>query len=123
MTERLLSVENLKVSFQTRDGENQAVRGVSFHIDAGETVGIVGESGSGKSVTAKAIMSLITPPGKIIAGNINFRGDNLSNLSEKEWRKLRGNRIAMVFQDPMTSLNPVKKSTSSLRRSSGGIAA
>lgn len=83
MTERLLSVENLKVSFQTRDGENQAVRGVSFHIDAGETVGIVGESGSGKSVTAKAIMSLITPPGKIIAGNINFRGENLSNLSEK----------------------------------------
>lgn len=123
MTERLLSVENLKVSFQTRDGENQAVRGVSFHIDAGETVGIVGESGSGKSVTAKAIMSLIAPPGKIIAGNINFRGDNLSNLSEKEWRKLRGNRIAMVFQDPMTSLNPVKKLASSLRRSSGGIAA
>jgi len=109
MTERLLSVEDLKVSFHTRDGENQAVRGVSFHIDAGETVGIVGESGSGKSVTAKAIMSLITPPGKIIGGNINFRGENLSNLSEKEWRKLRGNRIAMVFQDPMTSLNPVKK--------------
>lgn len=109
MTERLLSVEDLKVSFQTRDGENQAVRGVSFHIDAGETVGIVGESGSGKSVTAKAIMSLITPPGKIIGGNINFRGESLSGLSEKEWRKIRGNRIAMVFQDPMTSLNPVKK--------------
>jgi peptide/nickel transport system ATP-binding protein len=109
MTERLLSVEDLKVSFSTRDGENQAVRGVSFHIDAGETVGIVGESGSGKSVTAKAIMSLITPPGKITSGNINFRGENLLGLSEKQWRKLRGNQIAMVFQDPMTSLNPVKK--------------
>lgn len=109
MTEHLLSVEDLKVSFATRDGENQAVRGVSFHIDAGETVGIVGESGSGKSVTAKAIMSLITPPGRITAGNIRFRGESLSGLSEKQWRHLRGNRIAMVFQDPMTSLNPVKK--------------
>ncbi len=109
MTERLLSVEDLKVSFYTRDGENQAVRGISFHMDAGETLGIVGESGSGKSVTAKAIMSLITSPGKIIGGNINFRGEDLSSLSEKQWRKLRGNRIAMVFQDPMTSLNPVKK--------------
>ncbi|KWX74159.1 peptide ABC transporter ATP-binding protein [Paenibacillus riograndensis] len=109
MTRRLLSVENLQVSFATRDGENQAVRGVSFHIDAGETVGIVGESGSGKSVTAKAIMSLITPPGRITAGNIGFRGESLTGLSEKAWRSLRGNRIAMVFQDPMTSLNPVKK--------------
>ncbi|OKP82299.1 ABC transporter ATP-binding protein [Paenibacillus sp. P32E] len=109
MTKRLLSVEDLQVSFATRDGENQAVRGVSFHIDAGETVGIVGESGSGKSVTAKAIMSLITPPGRITAGNIEFRGERLTGLSEKEWRSLRGNRIAMVFQDPMTSLNPVKK--------------
>ncbi|WP_379157874.1 ABC transporter ATP-binding protein [Paenibacillus sp. sgz5001063] len=109
MTTRLLSVEDLQVSFATRDGENQAVRGVSFHIDAGETVGIVGESGSGKSVTAKAIMSLIAPPGRITAGNIEFRGERLSRLSEKEWRSLRGNRIAMVFQDPMTSLNPVKK--------------
>ncbi|WP_438351928.1 ABC transporter ATP-binding protein [Paenibacillus sp. FA6] len=109
MTERLLTIEDLKVSFYTQGGENQAVRGVSFHIDAGETIGIVGESGSGKSVTAKAIMSLITPPGEIIGGDINFRGENLRNLSEKQWRKLRGNQIAMVFQDPMTSLNPVKK--------------
>lgn len=109
MSERLLSVEDLQVSFSTRDGENQAVRGVSFHINAGETVGIVGESGSGKSVTAKAIMSLITPPGRITSGRIHFQGKELTGLSEKEWRKLRGNRIAMVFQDPMTSLNPVKK--------------
>ncbi|RKP47985.1 ABC transporter ATP-binding protein [Cohnella endophytica] len=109
MTERLLSVDGLRVSFRTRDGDNQAVRGVSFHIDAGETVGIVGESGSGKSVTAKAIMSLIQPPGEIIAGSIEFRGERLNDLPEKTWRKLRGNRISMVFQDPMTSLNPVKR--------------
>ncbi|WP_058303428.1 ABC transporter ATP-binding protein [Gorillibacterium timonense] len=109
MTEPLLSVEDLHVSFQTRDGENQAVRGVSFHIDAGETLGIVGESGSGKSVTAKAIMALIAPPGRISSGQITYHGADLLNLSEKEWRKLRGNRISMVFQDPMTSLNPVKR--------------
>ncbi|SEO32944.1 ABC transporter ATP-binding protein [Paenibacillus sp. OV219] len=109
MAERLLSVDNLKVSFFTRDGENQAVRGVSFHIDAGETVGIVGESGSGKSVTAKALMALTPPPGKMVEGDIKFRGESLSRLSEKDWRKLRGNQIAMVFQDPMTALNPVQR--------------
>ncbi|WP_150272450.1 ABC transporter ATP-binding protein [Paenibacillus tepidiphilus] len=108
MTQRLLTVQDLKVSFAAREGENQAVRGVSFHIDAGETLGIVGESGSGKSVTAKAIMSLIAPPGRITSGEIRFNGQSLNGLSEREWRKLRGNRIAMVFQDPMTSLNPVK---------------
>ncbi|WP_308637452.1 ABC transporter ATP-binding protein [Paenibacillus silvisoli] len=108
-TERLLSAKDLKVSFYTRDGENQAVRGVSFHIDAGETVGIVGESGSGKSVTAKALMGLIPPPGKVHQGEITFDGQSLSGLSEKEWRRLRGNRIAMVFQDPMTALNPVQR--------------
>lgn len=109
MAERLLTVEDLKVSFDTRDGENQAVRGVSLHIDKGETLGIVGESGSGKSVTAKAVMGLIQPPGRIKEGKIVFAGKDLVRLSEKEWRGLRGNRIAMVFQDPMTSLNPVKK--------------
>ncbi|WP_219835127.1 ABC transporter ATP-binding protein [Paenibacillus sp. R14(2021)] len=108
MTERLLTVEQLKVSFHTRSGENQAVRGVSFHVDAGETVGIVGESGSGKSVTAKAIMDLIPPPGEVLGGKISFRGESLNRLPQKRWRKIRGNRIAMVFQDPMTSLNPVK---------------
>ncbi|REE86539.1 oligopeptide/dipeptide ABC transporter ATP-binding protein [Paenibacillus taihuensis] len=109
MAERLLSVENLKVSFFTAGGENQAVRGVSFHIDAGETVGIVGESGSGKSVTAKALMALTPPPGKMVAGDIKFRGESVSRLSDKDWRKIRGNQIAMVFQDPMTALNPVQK--------------
>lgn len=108
MTKPLLTVDELKVSFQTRDGQNQAVRGVSFHVGAGETVGIVGESGSGKSVTSKAIMGLIAPPGKVTNGKILFQGTDLSGLSESEWRKLRGNQIAMVFQDPMTALNPVK---------------
>jgi oligopeptide/dipeptide ABC transporter ATP-binding protein len=109
MTEWLLSVEDLRVSFYSREGENQAVRGVSFHIEAGEAIGIVGESGSGKSVTAKAILSLIQPPGKVTGGDIRFRGESLTGLPEKKMRKLRGNRIAMVFQDPMTSLNPVKR--------------
>ncbi|NIK78302.1 peptide/nickel transport system ATP-binding protein [Paenibacillus castaneae] len=109
MTERLLTVDSLKVSFDTRAGENQAVRGVSFHIDEGETLGIVGESGSGKSVTAKALLGLISPPGKVIGGEILYHGESLTGLSEKQWRSIRGNRIAMVFQDPMTALNPVKK--------------
>lgn len=109
MADRLLTVNNLQVSFHTRSGENKAVRGVSLHIDQGETIGIVGESGSGKSVTAKAIMAMIPPPGEIISGEITFAGENLSGLSERKWRQIRGNRIAMVFQDPMTSLNPVKK--------------
>lgn len=108
MSERLLTVDQLKVSFFTRNGENEAVRGVSFHVDAGETLGIVGESGSGKSVTAKSIMSLIGPPGKILDGDIRFHNQSLLELKEKDWQKLRGNRISMVFQDPMTSLNPVK---------------
>lgn len=109
MTEPLLSVNDLKVSFHTKEGENQALRGISFNIYPGETIGIVGESGSGKSVTAKAILSLITPPGRIWNGDIHFRGQSLTALSPKQWRKIRGKQIAMIFQDPMTSLNPVKK--------------
>lgn len=107
-SKRLLTVENLKVSFFTGEGENEAVRDVSFHVNEGDTLGIVGESGSGKSVTAKAILSLIQRPGEIIAGDITYKGQSLLALSEKEWRQIRGNQIAMVFQDPMTSLNPVK---------------
>lgn len=109
MTEPLLAVEGLEVSFLTEEGENQAVRNVSFHIEAGETIGIVGESGSGKSVTAKSLMSLINPPGKIVSGDIRLHGKSITNLKEHELRKIRGNQIAMIFQDPMTSLNPVKK--------------
>jgi len=105
----LLEVSNLKTSFFTRAGEVQSVRGVSFAIGEGEMVGIVGESGSGKSVTAKSLMKLIQPPGKVVAGEVLLRGQNILGLSEEQLRGIRGNRIAMIFQDPMTSLNPVLK--------------
>ncbi|MEK0316812.1 ABC transporter ATP-binding protein [Cohnella sp. 56] len=106
--QRLLEMDDLRVSFYGREGENQVVRGVSLHVDAGETIGIVGESGSGKSVTAKAALGLIGAPGKVIGGDIRYRGESVLGWSNNRWRKLRGNRIAMVFQDPMTALNPVK---------------
>ncbi|AYK09095.1 ABC transporter ATP-binding protein [Brevibacillus laterosporus] len=109
MTEVLLDVKNLRTSFFTRAGEVQAVRGVSFSVHKGEIIGIVGESGSGKSVTAKSILSLIAHPGKIVGGQINFGEKDLLLATEKEHKAIRGNRIAMIFQDPMTSLNPVYK--------------
>ena len=103
----LLEVQNLQTHFGTIDGVVRAVEGVSFTIDAGETVAIVGESGCGKSVTAMSIMRLIQePPGKI-AGKIMFQGRNLLDLSEPEMRSIRGKDISMVFQEPMTSLNPM----------------
>ncbi len=104
----LLEVRNLETQFKTQDGVVKAVSNVSFHVDRGETLGIVGESGSGKSVTSLSIMRLIpSPPGTITGGQILFDGENLLDLSEEEMRHIRGNRIAMIFQDPMTSLNPV----------------
>ncbi|WP_376091403.1 ABC transporter ATP-binding protein [Roseomonas sp. CCTCC AB2023176] len=107
MAAPLLSVENLQTHFRTPDGVNRAVDGVSFHVDAGETIAIVGESGCGKSVTAMSILRLIPePPGKI-AGAIRFQGRDLLTLSDKEMRAIRGNDISMIFQEPMTSLNPV----------------
>ena len=105
----LLEVKNLETSFFTESGEVQSVRGVSFSINEGEVCGIVGESGSGKSVTAKSIISLIGPPGKIKNGDILLEGVNLLRISEKELRTIRGNHIAMISQDPMSSLNPVIK--------------
>ena len=103
----LLDVQNLQTHFGTIDGVVRAVEGVSFHIDAGETVGVVGESGCGKSVTAMSILRLIqTPPGKI-AGKILFQGRDLLELSEPEMQSIRGKDISMIFQEPMTSLNPV----------------
>jgi peptide/nickel transport system ATP-binding protein len=103
----LLEVENLQTHFRTPDGVTRAVDGVSFAVEHGETVAIVGESGCGKSVTASSILRLIPqPPGKI-AGHIRFEGTDLLSLSEGAMRDLRGNRISMVFQEPMTSLNPV----------------
>jgi len=108
MTE-LLSVQNLKTSFMTRDGEVESVRGVSFDVQQGEVIGIVGESGSGKSITAKSILGLIQPPGVIKDGKVLFHGQDIRQMSDSELRQIRGNRIAMIFQDPMTSLNPVKR--------------
>ncbi|MFB7139597.1 ABC transporter ATP-binding protein [Gottfriedia sp. NPDC056225] len=105
---KLLEVKDLCVSFYTHAGEVQAVRGVSFDLKKGETLAIVGESGSGKSVTSKALMGLIpSPPGKIKSGEILFDGKDLAKISEKEMQAIRGKDISMIFQDPMTSLNPV----------------
>ena len=103
----LLEVENLQTHFATGDGVNRAVDGLTFSVEAGETVAIVGESGCGKSVTSMSILRLIPePPGKI-AGEIRFQGKDLLKLSDAEMRKIRGNEISMIFQEPMTSLNPV----------------
>ena len=103
----LLEVENLQTHFRTPDGVNRAVDGVNFHVNAGETLAIVGESGCGKSVTAMSILRLIPePPGKI-AGAIRFQGKDLLKCSDREMRDIRGNEISMIFQEPMTSLNPV----------------
>ncbi|MEN8699063.1 ABC transporter ATP-binding protein [Bacillus infantis] len=108
--EKLLEVKDLRVSFQTYGGEVQAVRGVSFDLHKGETLAIVGESGSGKSVTSQTIMKLIPmPPGRIAGGQILLNGDDIVPKSEKEMEKIRGKEISMIFQDPMTSLNPTMK--------------
>ena len=105
--EPLLRVSDLRTWFFTDAGVVRAVDGVSFTLSRGETLGIVGESGSGKSVAAKSIMNLLEEPARIVAGSIRFRGREITALSEAELREIRGAEIAMVFQDPMTSLNPV----------------
>src|SRR5262245_53832458 len=107
MTDRLLSVRDLRVQFHTDDGTLKAVDGVSFYVKKGETLGIVGESGSGKTVANLSVMHLIPePPSKIAGGSIEFNGQDVLKLSPRELRRLRGCHIAMIFQDPMTSLNP-----------------
>ncbi|MBV59899.1 ABC transporter ATP-binding protein [Abyssibacter profundi] len=104
----LLEVDNLQVEFSTERGIARAIDGVSFSVNAGETLGIVGESGCGKSVTSLSIMGLIPrPPGEIVGGEIRFNGQDLTQLSDKAYRKLRGSEISMIFQEPMTALNPV----------------
>ena len=105
--EPLLQVRDLHTQFPTRDGVVKAVDGLSFDLDPGETLGIVGESGSGKSQTVLSIMRLLQPPGRIVSGEIRFRGRELTKVSEEEMQDIRGAEIAMIFQDPMTSLNPV----------------
>jgi peptide/nickel transport system ATP-binding protein/oligopeptide transport system ATP-binding protein len=103
----LLEVKNLQTHFHTRAGVVRAVDGVSFHLDEGELLGLVGESGCGKSITALSVMRLVGPPGRIVGGEILFDGKGLLELSDEQMRAIRGDDIAMIFQDPMTSLNPV----------------
>jgi peptide/nickel transport system ATP-binding protein len=108
MTDPLLQLEDLRTYFYTDNGVARAVDGVSFTVQAGETVGVVGESGCGKSVTALSILRLVRPPGRIEPGSqIRFEGTDLASLDERAMQQVRGNRIAMVFQEPMTALNPV----------------
>ena len=102
----LLEVIDLRTSFFTPSGEVKAVDGVSFTLNEGTVLGIVGESGSGKSVTAYSILQILTHPGRIVSGSVKFRGQELVGISENEMRKIRGNKISIIFQDPMTSLNP-----------------
>lgn len=106
MNEPILSVKNLQISFKTFAGEVQAIRGVSFDLHKGETLAIVGESGSGKTVTTRSIMGLLSKNAIIKSGEVLFNGDNLLQYKERQMRDIRGTQIAMIFQDPMTSLNP-----------------
>ncbi len=103
----LLEVKDLRTQFPTRAGLVRAVDGVSFHVEEGELLGLVGESGCGKSITALSVMRLVSAPGRIVGGEILFAGENLLAASEERLREIRGDDIAMIFQDPMTSLNPV----------------
>jgi len=103
----MLEVKNLQTSFFTPAGEVKAVNGISFNLDSGKVLGIVGESGSGKSVSAYSILQILTHPGRIVGGSIKFKGQELVGCTEEEMRKIRGNKISIIFQDPMTSLNPV----------------
>ncbi len=107
MSEHLVDIKNERLSFFTPAGEVKALNDVSMYLEEGEVLGIVGESGSGKSVTSYSIMGITADPGKIIGGTIEFNGHQIEKLSEKEMRKIRGKEVSMIFQDPMTSLNPV----------------
>jgi oligopeptide transport system ATP-binding protein len=107
MSKTLLNINNLKVSFFTPAGEVKAINDISIRMEEGDVLGIVGESGSGKSVTAYSIMGLIPYPGKIVNGTIEFNGHNIHEMAEKELQNIRGNEVSIIFQDPMTSLNPV----------------
>ena len=107
MTAPLLSVRDLRVEFPTRRGTLTALDGISFDIGAGEVLGMVGESGAGKSLTGAAIIGLLEPPGRIASGEVRLRGERIDNLAPEAMRRIRGKRIGMVFQDPLTSLNPL----------------
>ena len=105
--EKKLQVKDLRISFRTSNGKVQAVRDISFDLDQGETLAIVGESGSGKSVTSKAILGILAGNSIIESGEILYDGKDLLKISEEEFHKIRGDKIAMIFQDPMSSLNPI----------------
>ena len=107
MSKHLVDIEHERLSFFTPAGEVKALDDVSFYVNEGEVLGVVGESGSGKSVTSYSLMGLIANPGKIIGGDLYFNGYHINEMSEKEMRKIRGNEVSIIFQDPMTSLNPV----------------
>ena len=107
MSEYLVDIQHERLSFFTPAGEVKALNDVSIHLNDGEVLGIVGESGSGKSVTAYSLMGLTAYPGKLVGGTFDFNGHRINDLSEKEFRKIRGNEVSIIFQDPMTSLNPV----------------
>ncbi|MFC6046429.1 ATP-binding cassette domain-containing protein, partial [Methylobacterium hispanicum] len=107
MTETVLSVRDLRVVFETRRGTLTAIDGVSFDIARGEILGVVGESGAGKSVTGSAVIGLIDPPGRIAGGEIRLRGERIDDLPPEKMRRVRGRRIGMIFQDPLTSLDPL----------------
>lgn len=109
MSETILSIENLRIHFETFAGEVQAIRGVNLKLEKGETLALVGESGSGKSVTAKSIMKLLSNNAVVKEGSITFKGENILEKSERDMQSIRGKKIAMVFQDPMTSLDPTMK--------------
>lgn len=109
MTEKVLDVKNLEIDFHTYAGDVKAIRNVSFHLNRGETLAIVGESGSGKSVTTRTIIGLLAQNAEIVGGKIDFHNKNLLKIKERDWRKIRGNEISMIFQDPMTSLDPTMK--------------
>ena len=109
MSETILSIENLRIHFETFAGEVQAIRGVNLKLEKGETLALVGESGSGKSVTAKSIMKLLSNNAVVKEGTITFKGENILEKSERDIQSIRGKEIAMIFQDPMTSLDPTMK--------------
>ena len=107
MSEKILDIKEERLSFFTPAGEVKALNGVSFAMNQGDVLGIVGESGSGKSVTAYSVMGLTAYPGKLVGGTVWFNGHEIENMKEKDFRKIRGNEVSIIFQDPMTSLNPV----------------
>ena len=109
MKNPILEIKQMRTTFKTAKGSVEAIRGIDLHVEEGEILGIVGESGSGKSVTMKSVMQLLPTYAKIEAEGIFYKGENLLEKSEKELQKFRGNEMAMIFQDPMTAMNPLRK--------------